>query len=149
MIAMAGLRSSDGLMRRVGEFFEKVAPTDVVSAYVFGSHAEGRAHRDSDLDVGVVMDRSVRPTRRDRFEASIRLSASLQARLGDSNLDLLVLDDAPPAFARRVVYEGRRVYCRDPEADHAFVRDVQLRAADLEPFLARMRAINMEALSPG
>jgi predicted nucleotidyltransferase len=147
-MAMAGLKFSDDLVRRVGEFFEELAPSDVVSAYVFGSHADGRAHRESDLDIGVVMDRGLRPTRRDRFEASNRLSASLQSGLGESDLDLQVLDDVPPTFARRVVFEGQRVYCRDAEGDHAFVRDVQLRAADLGPFLLRTRALKMEALSP-
>lgn len=32
---------------------------DVVSAYLFGSHAEIRAHRDSDVDVAVLLDRSM------------------------------------------------------------------------------------------
>jgi hypothetical protein len=36
--------------------------------------------------------------------------------------------------------------CSDPEADHAFRRDSQLRAADLEPFLRRARALKLEAL---
>jgi hypothetical protein len=38
-------------------------------------------------------------------------------------------------FSRRVVTEGERVYCSDRELDHASVRDAQLRAADLVPFL--------------
>jgi hypothetical protein len=36
---------------------------------------------------------------------------------------------------RHIVTTGRRVYCRHAEADRALVRDVQLRAADPEPFL--------------
>jgi hypothetical protein len=39
------------------------------------------------------------------------------------------------------------VYRADPGADHAYVRDVQLRAADLEPFLRRMRRIKLDALA--
>ena len=39
------------------------------------------------------------------------------------------------------------MYVADPEADHAFCRDVQLRAADLDPFLRRMRLIKLRALS--
>lgn len=38
------------------------------------------------------------------------------------------------------------MYCRDAEADHGFVRDAQLRAADLVPFLQRMRRIKLETL---
>jgi hypothetical protein len=57
-----------------------------------------------------------------------------------------VLNDAPPPLARHIVISGRRLLCTDPEADHAFVRDVQLRAADLEPFLRRSRRLKLEAI---
>jgi hypothetical protein len=35
----------------------------------------------------------------------------------------------------------------EPAAEHAFRRDVQLRAADLEPFLRRARARKLEVLA--
>ena len=50
-------------------------------------------------------------------------------------------------LARHIVTTGRRVFCGDPERDHAFVRDVQLRAADLEPFLRRTRALKLDAMA--
>jgi hypothetical protein len=59
---------------------------------------------------------------------------------------VVILDDAPPHFARRIVLCGVRVFCDDRERDHAFVRDVQLRAADLEPFLRRTRRTKLEAI---
>jgi predicted nucleotidyltransferase len=34
--------------------FRNAASEDVVSAYLFGSHADDRAHRESDIDVGVL-----------------------------------------------------------------------------------------------
>jgi predicted nucleotidyltransferase len=119
----------------------------VASAYLFGSHAEGRAHRDSDVDVGVLFDRRALPHVRDRFETALRLSAHLQASLGTRHVDLVVLNDAPPGLGRRIVTRGRRLVCSDEEADHAFVRDAQLRAADLEPFLRRTRRLKLEALA--
>jgi predicted nucleotidyltransferase len=119
----------------------------VVSAYLFGSHAEDRAHRESDVDVGVVLDRRALPGPRDRFEAALRLSAHLQAALGTRHVDLVVLNDAPAGLGRAVVSRGRRLACSDEEADHAFVRDAMLRAADLEPFLRRTRRLKLEALA--
>lgn len=59
---------------------------------------------------------------------------------------MVVLNDASPELGRAVVTRGVRVYCADPEAEHAFVRDVQLRAADLVPWLERMRRIKAQAL---
>jgi predicted nucleotidyltransferase len=123
------------------------APAGLVSAYLFGSHAAGRAHRDSDVDVGVLLDWAAFPTARERFEARVRLTSDLIAGLGRSRVDVAVLNDAPPGLGRRIVTEGRRVYCADPGADQAYVRDVQLRAADLEPFLRHMRRIKLGALA--
>ena len=61
-------------------------------------------------------------------------------------MDVVVLNDAPPLFARRIVREGVRVYCVDRQTDRDFLRDVQLRAADLQPFLKRARRTKLAAL---
>jgi len=119
----------------------------LVSAYLFGSHAELRAHRESDVDVAVLLDRSAFPTRRDRFNERVRLSSLLIAALKCHVVDVVVLNDAPPLLARRIVARGQRVFGTDAEADHAFVRDAQLRAADLEPFLHRLRRSKLAALA--
>jgi len=119
----------------------------VVSAYLFGSQAEGRAHRESDVDVGALVDHRVYPTEHDRFELRLRLGSCLEAALGGRQADLVVLNDAPPGLGRHIVTSGRRVHCADLDLDHAFVRDVQLRAADLEPFLRRMRRIKLAAIA--
>ena len=118
---------------------------DVASAWLFGSTARGRAHRESDVDVAVLLCWGSHRSRSERFEAGILLAGRLQARLGRS-VDLLVLNDAPPLLGRAVVTGGVRLLLRDPALDHAYVRDVQLRAADLEPWLRRLRARKLEAL---
>jgi hypothetical protein len=66
--------------------------------------------------------------------------------LGRSDVDIIILNDAPATLARHVVLDGIRAFCQDGETDHAFRRDVQLRAADLAPFLDRMRRIKLETL---
>lgn len=103
-------------------------------------------HRESDVDVGVVVDRGVYPTPQERADLRVRLVADLVQVTGVNDVDLSILNDVPPTFARAVVVDGVRVYLGDPERDHAFVRDAQLRAADLEPFLRRMRRIKLERL---
>jgi len=118
----------------------------IVSAYLFGSEAEGRPHAESDVDVGVLLDRRRFPSARERFDQRLRLSARLSGAAGERRIDVVILNDVPSPFARRIVTSGRRLLCSDAEAEHAFVRDVQLRAADLEPFLRRMRRIKLESL---
>jgi predicted nucleotidyltransferase len=120
--------------------------TGVISAYLFGSVAEGRAHRESDLDIGVLLEWTAHPDARARFEARLRLIADIGSVIRRNDVDVVILNDAPPHLARKIVTSGRRVFCADPLADHAFVRTTMLRAADLEPFLRRTRRVKLGAL---
>ena len=119
----------------------------LVSVYLFGSQAEGRAHRESDVDLGVLLDRRAYSTREARFSERVRLTAWAVGALHRNAVDVVVLNDAPPGLGRHIVTTGCRAYCCDAEVDHAFVRDVQLRAADVEPFLRRARRIKLDALA--
>lgn len=146
--SMTGEDAPADLEARLRGFFTIAAGADVASAYLFGGQAAGSAHRESDVDVAVLLSRERYPDRRSRFERRLRLTADLIGHLHRNDVDLVVLNDLPPLLGRRIVYEGI-VLCRhDPEADHAYRRDVQLRAADLEPYLRRLRPIQLAALAP-
>jgi predicted nucleotidyltransferase len=136
----------EDIAKHLRDVLRQSPPAGVVSVYLFGSHAAARAHRESDLDVGVLLRWAEHPTPRDRFEQRLRLSAWLGTELRRATVDLVILNDAPPGLAVRIVTRGLRVYCADDAVDHAFVRDAQLRAADIAPFLRRTRRIKLEAL---
>jgi predicted nucleotidyltransferase len=125
----------------------RLAPQELVSAYVFGSAAEGRLHSESDLDLGVLFEPRTVPTAKARFEAQLQLRRHLSPGAIGRELDVVVLNDVSPLLGRRIVGNGVQVYCADPQTDHAFRRTVQLRAADLEPFITRMRRLTADALS--
>jgi predicted nucleotidyltransferase len=137
-------------MRALTELQPKLQTTldrpGVAAAYLFGSYREGRAHKESDVDVGILLDRGTYPTRAARFEARLELINLLTHGLAPLDPDVVILNDAPPGLAARITTTGLLVCCRDPEAEHAFRRDAQLRAADLEPFLRRARAIKLRAI---
>lgn len=139
---MAASDIADALAARFRE-----TPPGILSAYLFGSHASGMAHRESDVDVAVLLDWKAFPDARSRFEQRLLLPGWLSAAAGRGNVDVVILNDAPPHLARRIVTSGRRLFCADPEADHAFVRTVLLRAADLEPFLRRTRRVKLNAIA--
>ncbi len=130
----------------LAQVLAREAPGGVAAAYAFGSHAEGRAHRESDVDIGVLLLREHFATARTRFDEGVRLASWLAAELHHPAIDLVVLNDAPPGLAARVVTGGTRVYVGDAEIEHAFRRDAQLRAADIAPFLRRARALKLQAL---
>lgn len=131
---------------RVANLLSHRGRPGVVSVYLFGSRASGREHRESDVDLAALLDWKAHPTARDRFEERLALIALFPGVLPGAGIDLVILNDAPPLLGRRIVTEGRRLFCSDPAADHAFVRDVQLRAADLAPFLRRTRRAKLAAL---
>ncbi len=127
-------------------FFEATPPDGVASVYLFGSTVRDSPNRERDLDVGVVVRREAHPTTLDRSRLRVGLIGDLMVALGTNRIDLVILNDVSPELGRAVIRSGRRVALLDPETDHAFVRDVQLRAADLDIFLRRMRKIKLDAL---
>lgn len=117
----------------------------VISAYLFGSVAAGRGHRESDVDVALLLDRAIYPRAADRFDARLRCVQPLSVALG-READVVILNDAPPQLARHILATGDRVLLNDPAVDHAFRRTTLSRAADLEPFLRRARHVKLQSL---
>lgn len=142
------LAPGPGLVRsRAEAYFERDAPEGVVAAYLFGSAARGTTHRESDVDIGVLLDRTVYPTRLERSATRVRIGSELVAALGSNDVDLVMLNDVPPGLATRIVLDGTLLMARDAEQVHAFTRDVQLRLGDLQPFLRRTAQVKRRALS--
>lgn len=137
---------SSGMADALRRYFREAPPRGLVSAYLFGSHAAGRAHRQSDIDIGICVDRRLLPARAARFDLRVRLTSDLIHAVRCNEVDVVVLNDAPPLFARHVLRSGLRICCRAPDNDRDFRRDVQLRAADLAPFLDRYRRKTLDAL---
>ena len=98
---MKGIAVPDALAPDVAEAvaraLEELAGPHVSSAYLFGSHAAGRAHRESDVDVGVLV--SWKLDRGQRFEERVRLAGALPGKVGGRPVDGVVLNDAPRTLA--------------------------------------------------
>lgn len=134
------------LVDRLRDWFEASPIPGVVSARLFGSHSKGRGHRESDVDVAVLLDRGVHPRRLDRSNLRVDLTSALIGVLHHNEVDVVVLNDAPPLFARRILHEGIALRVADAESDRAFGDLVRSRAADLQPWLKRMGRLKLEAL---
>ncbi|MGH8949794.1 MAG: type VII toxin-antitoxin system MntA family adenylyltransferase antitoxin [Acidimicrobiia bacterium] len=123
------------------------ASTGVIAAFLFGSQVRGRSHAESDVDVGVLLDSEVFPEAVDRGRVRINMISELMGLLEKNEVDVVVLNDAPPGLAREVVTTGMRVFVANEDCTRDFIRDVQLRAADLDPFLDRVRRRSLEFLT--
>src|SRR5712664_1151807 len=135
-----------GVAETVRACFDSEQPMAVVSAYLFGSHARGAAHRESDVDVAVLFNHAAVPDCRERGRRAVRLSTHLVAQTHCNAVDVVVLNDAPPELAVAAA-SGLRLHCADPERDHAFRRTVMSRLADLRPFFDQTRRLKVEALA--
>ena len=87
--------------------------TPVVFAYLFGSHAAGRPHRASDVDVAVMLEDSV--TQHDYLDRSLGLAGLLSDGSGVANVEVLVLNGAPLPLVGRAIQQRRILYsCDEP-----------------------------------
>lgn len=118
----------------------------MVAVYLFGSRSLGRQW-DRNLGLALLLDPKRHPRPTSRAELAESLAPELGALANETRLDLVVLNDAPPLRGRKIVREGRRLICLDPTIERSFLRDIQVRAVDLEAFLRRPRRPRLEAVS--
>jgi predicted nucleotidyltransferase len=92
----------------------------------------GRARADSDIDVAILIDRNAL-ARVDALGQRRRVLAALAAHVAADRLDLVILNDAPPALAFQVLKGGTLAFERDRIALHRFRVRTYARHADFEP----------------
>ena len=106
---------SDELRRQIRDSLAPLHPEKVI---LFGSHAQGEANRDSDIDLIVVLDSSVVPTTyHEKMTNRLLVRRALDAVNRDYALDVLVytvsewkcFQEAGSAFAKEVASQGVEV----------------------------------------
>ncbi|GAB6102226.1 nucleotidyltransferase domain-containing protein [Thermococcus atlanticus] len=105
---------------------------EIIFAYLHGSSLEVEHFRD--IDVAVYVDESVN----DYLRYELKLATELEMKLG-REVDVRVLNDAPPAFKYRVVSRGRVLLSRDEEKRFRFVENAVWEYLDFEPLERRAR----------
>lgn len=85
----------------------------VSSAWLFGSHAHGRARHDSDVDIAILTFSPL------SSEELLRLSADLSWELREDRVDLVELNQASPILAFEAI-SGKNILCKDPNLQAEF-----------------------------
>lgn len=116
---------------------------EVLEAYLFGSRATGRAQAHSDLDVAVYVDerRCAAPA----YGYAAELISYLMSALGTNEVDLVVLNRAPPVLYHRVLRDGRRILARNLRATTTREGYALSRYCDYLPQLAKIEAAHRAA----
>ena len=104
---------------------------EVLFAYIFGSAVSGNTRKGSDIDVAVYL----LPERREQF-FDIRLELIEQlTRSLHREVDVIILNTAPPFLAYVVLKEGRRCFERDRGARIDFELNALNAYFDYKPVL--------------
>lgn len=84
------------------EFFQ--SRVEVAAVYLFGSFGTEFEHPHSDIDLGIVFNRSV------TLSEELELDVALSLHVGHDRIDLVNLNRAPIALQFRALKEGLLVY---------------------------------------
>ena len=107
----------------------------VVLAYLFGSHARGRAWAHSDVDVAVLLDGC--PDNDRCFDMRLEVIGGLMGLLHSNDVDVLILNQAPPALRYAVLRDGILLFCRNRQALIEFRVRALNEYLDFKPILKR------------
>jgi predicted nucleotidyltransferase len=103
----------------------------VLAGYLFGSVVSGKVRKGSDIDIAVLLRDAMRPAQ--RFRCRLELMADLGSALRRSDVDLVILNEASPLLAHRVLSKGKLVFERSASARVRFQVMTANRYADMVP----------------
>jgi predicted nucleotidyltransferase len=119
----------------------------VVLAYLFGSHARGQAWAQSDVDVAVLLEGH--PDNDRCFDARLEVIGGLMEILNTNEVDVLILNQAPPALAYAVLRDGILLFCRDHQARIEYQLHTVNEYLDFRPILKRHERAILEKARRG
>ncbi len=128
-------RNADPLLRAVANAADSLPE---IQAFLFGSQASGRARADSDVDVAILIDGAASGDARTRLR---RTSEAPAAYVAADRLDVVILNDAPPALAFQVLKGGKVAFERNRTALHRFRVRTYARHSDFESTERFFRAV--------
>src|SRR3989475_3253695 len=104
---------------------------EVLAAYIFGSTATGRTRKHSDIDFAGLLSDDVRPSL--FLQYRLTLMADLGSVLHRPDVDVVILNQASPLLAHRVLSKGKLAYERSASARVRFQVLTANRYADMVP----------------
>jgi predicted nucleotidyltransferase len=119
---------------------------EIQEAYLFGSCARSMAREHSDIDIAVFVDEErLAPS---GFGYRATLTTELMKGLGTNQVDVVLLNQAPPLLYHRVLRDGIRLLSRDLRATTAREGRALSRYCDYAPQLAKIEAALIVAREP-
>ena len=119
------------LAHQLVELFAPVS--DLVAIYLFGSVAQAKAHRQSDIDVALLFDSTL--DRQTIYTRTVTIGTLLETQLPTA-VDVVALNLAPVALQFQILRTGLLVVDRDRTQRCLFQMRTMSRYYDAKPWLA-------------
>lgn len=113
---------------------------EIFAAYLYGSAATGKDHEQSDVDIGILVEKDL-----SRTELS-NLKSALQDQL-DREVDLRVLNERDVRFLQNMLSESVLLFSRDEEKRVGFEVEVMQNYRDMKPFYEEYDRFTKERLT--
>lgn len=116
---------------------------EVLAAYLYGSVAKGKTHKESDVDIGLLLRNNFSP---DGLYTA-RISGEIEKKMDSSRkVDVRVLNDRPLTFQHQVLRDGKEVFIRNRKARVNFETEVYDRYLDYKHFFERFNEIRRKRI---
>jgi hypothetical protein len=103
----------------------------LIAAYLFGSHAKGRPHPLSDIDIAYLLDKNLLPPKKESIEKN--LYKSLATCLKTDEISFVNLSEAPPSIKFAAISTGTLLFCSDDSERIAFEQKTMTQYFDTKP----------------
>lgn len=107
----------------------------VIFAYLFGSYAQGRVGKLSDIDIAVFMDKNLSPKK--RFDKKVKIMADISELLKKDDIDVVILNDVYPLLEHRIIKHGVSIFSVDEKQRIEYEVSAVMRYLDFKPFLQK------------
>lgn len=86
---------------------------DILAVFLFGSLARGRSHKNSDVDICLVM--------KEGFFLPIELSQKKFKYLKSFDVDVQIFQQLPLYIRKRIIQDGKKLFCSDDDSLYQLV----------------------------
>jgi uncharacterized protein len=107
----------------------------VAFAYLFGSQATGEVGPLSDIDIALYFGETVAPEA--HFDVRLKVLGELTDLFKTDDIDLIVLNEAPPLLTHRILKGGRLLFSADEKTRIEFETSAVLKYLDWKPYLQK------------
>lgn len=107
----------------------------VFFAYLFGSQVTGEIGGLSDIDIAVYFDE--RLSKSAMFDSKLRIMAEISKLLKRDDVDVVILNDAYPLFAHRIIKQGTVIFSNNEKTRIDFEVKIVMAYLDFKPYIEK------------